>query len=75
MYDEEEDTRERSSSPPSRREAKAERKHINRMQHGVNPIVRKEEPKDKEKRERNDTRNGLNKEPKVLMYLDHHPHH
>ena len=37
MYDEEEDTRERSRSPPSRREAEAERKHINRMQHGVNP--------------------------------------
>src|ERR1700737_913078 len=37
MYDEEEDTRERSRSPPSRREAEAERRHINRMQHGVNP--------------------------------------
>ena len=37
MYDEEEDIRERSRSPPSRREAEAERKHINRMQHGVNP--------------------------------------
>src|ERR1700738_3143687 len=37
MYDEEEDTSERSRSPPSRREAEAERKHINHRQHGVNP--------------------------------------
>jgi hypothetical protein len=37
MYDEEEDIRERSRSAPSRRVAEAERKHINRMQHGVNP--------------------------------------
>ena len=37
MYDKEEDTREQSRSPPSRRKAEAECKHINRMQHGVNP--------------------------------------
>ena len=37
MYDKEEDNRERSRLPPSRREAEAKCKHINRMQHGVNP--------------------------------------
>jgi hypothetical protein len=39
MYDEEEDTREQSRSPPSKREVEveAERRHINRMQHKVNP--------------------------------------
>ena len=39
MYDEEVDIREQSCSLPSRREAEAECKHINRMQHGVNPNI------------------------------------
>ena len=51
MYDEEEDTKERSCSPPSRREAKAERRHINCMQHGVNPNS-EEEGAERQRRER-----------------------
>ena len=37
MYDKKEDTIERSSLPPSRKEAKAKCNHIDRMQHGSNP--------------------------------------
>ena len=51
MYDEEEDTRERSRSPPSRREAEAERKHVNRMQHRVNPNS-EEDRAERQRRER-----------------------
>lgn len=35
MYEDMKNTRERSSSPPSRREAEAKHKHIDRMQHEV----------------------------------------
>jgi hypothetical protein len=75
MYDKEEDTRERSRSPPSRREAEAEHKQINRMQHGVNPNSEEGRAERQKKKKRNDTRDGRNKEPKVLKYLNHHPHH
>ena len=67
MYKEEEDSRERRRSPPSRREAEAERKHINHMQHGINP--NSEERRAASPKKWNDTRDGQNKEPKVLMYL------
>lgn len=74
MYNEEEDIREWSSLSPSRREAEAECKHINCMQHAMNPNT-KEDRAERQRRERsNITRDEPSEGPKVLKYLDH-PHH
>ena len=51
MYNEEEDTRKQSRSPPSRREAEAKCRNINLMQHGVNPNIKEERVK-RQRRER-----------------------
>ena len=75
MYDEEEDTRERNRLPPSRREAEAERKHINGMQHGVNPNSEegRTERQRREREERYERR--ARQRAEGLDVLDHHPHH
>ena len=51
MYKEENETRECSRSPLTRKEVKAEKKHINRMQHSLNPNPKEDRTKRQRTRE------------------------
>lgn len=53
MYKEEGNSEKGSRSPPLRREEEAERRHVERMQHGVNPET-DEERVERQRKERNE---------------------
>lgn len=68
MYDKVEHIKEKSCSPPSMKEAKAQCKHINHIQHGVNSNSREKNQKTK-KNKHNDGKDGLSKGLDVFRSL------
>ena len=83
MYKEEEDSEKGSRSPPTKREEEAERRHVQRMQHGVNSETDEEriERQRKERHERYRRRasqrttnpsQGRTTSPPTIVERDHH---